>query len=203
MNDSGAFALCDAQGNLITSIADGAARRLQVDTRSSNITGSSLINRQVATTTGATSMIVSGTLAAPVSFFYSPPTGKTATITRINILIVATTIAFDGAKFLNGLAMPNGIGIGSLISGVTTISTTLKQNEDFLLYSLGGGFSGGNVGGLLTTGTNSILTFSLALAQPLTQMSGDQVVIQVRDNLTSTGGNMLYCRGSVQGFLSS
>lgn len=201
MRDSPIATLADAQGNLITSTPDGSLRRLNVDIRGSSVPGANIINRYLVN--GASSnMIVNGS-STPVAFSYAPLSTQTAVITSIDLLIVAGSITFNGVRFLAANMMTNGLAYFSNTGGVQNIFSNFRINEDFPALNTVCTYWAAVGGGLLGGGTNAVMNCSLNLSARLSGSTGDAIGILVRDNLTSTGGNLIFCQSTVQGYIAN
>ena len=203
MSGSPVAILADANGLFTTSVGDGSLRRTQVENQIFSPASARTVN-QALLNAGSANMMVAGSVAVPSNFSIAPAAGQTFYIESVTLLLVATTINFNGAKFLNGTSLIGGISINSTFSGVTSTMATFKQNEDFLLYSSASSFGAATPAGLLSGGTNSILSTNLRFRQPLVATNGDLFFVSIKDNLTSaaTGGNLLYFQCGVQGYVA-
>lgn len=193
--------LNDGTGNYASITKDGTIRRLAVDTRGSAVPGANIVNKFLLNGSNS-SLIVNGSTTA-VPFSYAPASNQSSVITSIDILIVAGTITFAGNRFLNAGIMTTGLALYVTTGGTQTIFTNFQRNEDFAALTTTVAFWQGSAGGLLSGGTNAVLNCSLRTTMLLNGSTSDQVGILVRDNLTSTGGNLVYAAATVQGFIAT
>lgn len=193
--------LNDGAGNYASVTKDGSMRRLAVDTRGSAVPGANIVNKFLLNGSNS-SLIVNGSTTS-VPFSYAPASNQSAVVTSIDILITAGSITFNGSRFLAANAMPSGLAMYVTSGGVQTIFTVLQKNEDFVALMTSNSYWSAVGGGLLGGGTNAVLNCSLRTTMLLNGSTSDQVGILVRDNLTSTGGNLIYAAATVQGFIAT
>jgi hypothetical protein len=113
VNDSPIAVLADATtGALVTTMQDGSARRLQVESKSLRPVASGLINKSLLNG-ASSSLLVSGSTGTPIKFSFTP--ASTASIIGVTLVLTAGPINFAGSgRFLNGGAMVGGLQIGGL-----------------------------------------------------------------------------------------
>lgn len=189
-------------GALVTTVADGGARRLQVESRSNLPIGLSLVNTYLLNK-GSNNMQVNGSASFPIKFSYSPPMGSTATILSVSMIFTAGTVNFGGSsKFLNADALTAGIQVGVSVGALTRSMALIKSNEDIVLFSGSGGGVTGQAGGLAGGGNKMILSYFLGFSQALGPT--DSVFIAIQDNLTpaNTGNNLVSLTSACEGFLN-
>lgn len=202
MKESPIAVLSDVSGNTVTTAQDGASvRRLHVDVRGSAVPGSNVINRYLLNGTNS-SMIVNGS-GTPVAFSYAPASNQTAVIQSIDFLITAGSITFNGSRFLAANAMTNGLAYYATTNGVQNIFSVFKINEDFPSLNTSCSYWAAVGGGLLGGGTNAVMNCSMKTSISLNGANGDSLGILVRDALTSTGGNLIFCASTIQGYIAS
>lgn len=203
MKDSPISVLSDASGNLVTTAQDGASvRRLHVDVRGSAVPGNNIINKYLLNGT-SNNMIVNGSTTA-VAFSYAPPSQQMAVIQSIDIIFTFGAYSFNGSnRFLNANAMTQGLAYYAIVSGTQYIFTVFKCNEDFASLNTTYQYFAPTGGGLLGGGANGILNCSLKTSIQLNGANGDSIGILVRDNLTSTGGNLILANSTTQGYIAS
>jgi hypothetical protein len=129
---------------------------------------------------GSESMLVNGSVT-PVTFSLGPTvTDEQWSIRELLLVFTADDFSFDGASFGPNAALTNGIDIVVYKDSVATEVFRIFQNEDWLRVP-------GRLPLVNNTGPKDVLGSALVFdGLILSQASGDEVRMTVRDNLTST-----------------
>lgn len=128
---------------------------------------------------GSNNMRVDGS-GTPVTFKQGPTvTNEQWSIRELLLTFTADDFSFDGLSFGPNPAMTNGFNIVIYKEAVATEVFVVKQNEDFLRVP-------GRTPLVNNTGPKDVLGASLSFdGLILNQATGDEVRINVRDDLTS------------------
>lgn len=132
--------------------------------------------------TGSIEQAVDGS-STPVNFLYTVPTGYVYYVNRI-IIAIQDSGKFDAAKYGNGLVLPNGIQIGTLLATGGTVDATaqlpIKTNSDWASYAYDLTFHSEGAGDDVAVASYSFQEDGL----PLTISEGNAFLMRVNDNLT-------------------
>lgn len=126
--------------------------------------------------------------STPVAFSYSPDPGTTLAVQQILVVFTADDFSFDGLSFGPNPKLVNGIKFETDINSTLTEIFNIQQNEDFLRVP-------GRIPLVNNTGPKDVLgaAFSFGGLVKLNQSTGDQLIVTIRDNLTSVKLKYLTC----------
>jgi len=128
---------------------------------------------------GSEDMLVNGS-GTPVAFTYAPGAGTVVAVESLQLVFAADDFEFDGSSFGPNSALSNGIKVETDVGGSVVEIFNITQNEDFLRIP-------GRPPIVNNTGPKDILAASFAFGS-LARLDGDdsdQMIVTVRDNLTS------------------
>lgn len=136
---------------------------------------------------GSESLLVDGSIT-PALFTFSPAVSTVLALQELLIVFTADDFSFDGNSFGPNAALANGIKFEVDIGGVVTEIFNIKQNEDFIRVP-------GRLPLVNNTGPKDVLgvSFSFGGVLKLVEAAGDQLIVTVRDDLTSVKLKYLTC----------
>lgn len=189
MSRSPAAILYDSNGNPISSLLDGADRRLQVEAALKDGTSVTIDTipanpetavRDFLRNAGSRDMNVDGS-GTPVVFSYPADPTYDIALTEVRIVFNCSSLPMKGEDFGADIPLTNGVEFAVVSNGNTTVLGTFLINEDFVALPTRGGLN------LIYDGPSNdqlAASFNFGGRVPLRAGTSDEVKITIQDDLT-------------------
>jgi len=129
---------------------------------------------------GSSNLLVDG--STPITFKYNANATKDIYLYEIRLVLVANSLDFIGTNFGSITTLSNGVKIEVMSNDILTTLSTIKTNEDFLM------FNSNNSILINESGPKDVISagYLLGGAVVLKAGSSDYLGIVIQDNLTSS-----------------